>query len=151
MKCPFCSHNESKVIDKRESGSSQELTRRRRECLRCAKRFTTYESVEKVEITVIKKDGSRELFDRNKLISGLTKACEKRPVTRDQVETVIDEIKSDLATRGEVEVHSNDVGELVMNKLQKLDKVAYIRFASVYRDFADIEEFEKELRNLLRK
>lgn len=151
MKCPYCSHADSKVIDKRETGSDQEITRRRRECLGCNKRFTTYETVEHVEITVIKKDESREIFDRNKILSGILRACEKRPVSRDQIESTVNEIKADLVSKGAQEVISSDIGELIMEKLQKLDKIAYIRFASVYRQFADIQEFEKELSKLLRQ
>ena len=150
MRCPYCSHEESKVVDKRESGSNQEITRRRRECLNCNKRFTTYETVEQIEMTIVKKDGSREIFDRNKILLGITKACEKRPITREQMEKMTDEIKADLANKGVNEIKSNDVGELLMEKLKETDKVAYIRFASVYRDFTDVREFEKELKNLLR-
>lgn len=150
MRCPFCSHNESKVIDKRESGTKQEITRRRRECLKCGKRFTTYEAVEEIEFTIVKKDGSRELFDRNKLVVGVSKACEKRPITREQIENFVDEIKAELSNRGEKEIKSGDIGELTIQKLKKLDKVAYIRFASVYRDFTDLKEFESELKRLLR-
>lgn len=150
MRCPFCSHIESKVIDKRESGTKQEITRRRRECLNCGKRFTTYEAVEEIEFTIVKKDGSRELFDRNKLVVGVSKACEKRPITREQIENFVDEIKAELSNRGETEIKSGDIGELTIEKLKKLDKVAYIRFASVYRDFTDLKEFESELKRLLR-
>jgi transcriptional repressor NrdR len=151
MRCPYCGHTESKVIDKRESGSHQEVTRRRRECLHCQKRFTTYEAVEEMEVTIVKKDGSRELFDRNKVLSGIAKACEKRPITRDQMETMVNEIRNDLANQGDHEIHSSEIGEHIMRKLRETDKVAYIRFASVYRDFTDVKEFENELRNLLRK
>ncbi len=150
MRCPYCSHEESKVIDKRESGLNHEITRRRRECLKCSKRFTTYETVEQIELTIIKKDGSREIFDRNKVLFGIVKACEKRPITREDMEKMTDEIKSELVNRGQNEVNSTDIGELLMEKLKEKDKVAYIRFASVYRDFTDVREFEKELRELLR-
>ncbi|MFW6231268.1 MAG: transcriptional regulator NrdR [Nanoarchaeota archaeon] len=150
MRCPYCGHNESKVIDKRESGPNQEMTRRRRECLSCEKRFTTYESVEQIEITIVKKDGSRELFDRNKVLSGVVKACEKRAVSREQMEQLVDHVKNDLAAHGKTEVKSSEVGEYIMERLKTLDKVAYIRFASVYREFADLEQFENELQRLLR-
>ncbi len=151
MKCPYCSHSESKVIDKRETGSNQEITRRRRECLNCSKRFTTYETVETVELIVIKKDERREFFDKNKLFSGIMRACEKRPITKEQVEQLIIEIKADIIHQGNTEIKSSDIGEFIMKRLRKLDKVAYIRFASVYRDFTDVTEFEEELRKLLRK
>ncbi len=150
MRCPFCSHEESKVIDKRESGSKQESTRRRRECLSCHKRFTTYETVEQIELSIVKKDGSREIFDRNKVLFGITKACEKRPITRERMEKMADEIKAELVNMDEKEIKSSAIGELLMDKLKREDKVAYIRFASVYRDFTDVKEFEKELRDLLR-
>ena len=150
MRCPFCNHNESRVVDKRESGTKQEITRRRRECLNCKKRYTTYESVEEVEFTIVKKDGSRELFDRNKLIVGISKACEKRPITREQIENFVDELKSELSNLGSTELNSEIIGEKIMDKLKKFDKVAYIRFASVYRDFTDLKEFENELKKLLR-
>lgn len=150
MRCPYCNHNESKVIDKRESGPKQEITRRRRECLNCGKRFTTYEAVEDIELTIVKKDGSRELFDRNKLLVGIAKACEKRPITRQQIENFVDEIKTELSSIGENELKSEIIGEKIMEKLKGLDKVAYIRFASVYRDFTDLKEFETELKRLLR-
>lgn len=151
MKCPYCSHSESKVVDKRETGSKQEITRRRRECLNCSKRFTTYETVENVELIVIKKDDRRELFDRNKLFSGIMRACEKRPITKEQVDELIVAIKADIINQGHSEIKSSEIGEFIMVRLRKLDKVAYIRFASVYRDFTDVNEFEEELRKLLRK
>ncbi|MFP4118062.1 MAG: transcriptional regulator NrdR [Candidatus Woesearchaeota archaeon] len=150
MRCPYCYHEESKVIDKRESGLNHEVTRRRRECLSCAKRFTTYETVEQIEITIVKKDGSREMFDRNKILVGIAKACEKRPITREEMEKATDEIKTELVNRGQNELASTEIGELIMQKLKEIDKVAYIRFASVYRDFTDVKEFEKELKELLR-
>ena len=150
MRCPYCNHSDSKVIDKRESGTKQEITRRRRECLSCGKRFTTYEMVEDVEITIVKKDGSRELFDRNKILVGIAKACEKRPITREQIDKMVDEIKAELSSMGEIELKSEIIGEKIMNKLKGIDKVAYIRFASVYRDFTDLKEFESELKRLLR-
>ena len=150
MKCPFCGSEESRVLDKRETPDSK-ATRRRRECLSCGKRFTTYERVEEVDLVVIKKDGKREMFDRNKLKMGIMKACEKRPVKLEQVEKMIDRIENDLRKRQSTEVTSSVIGDLVMKRLKKLDKVAYIRFASVYREFADIQSFQHELRRLLKK
>lgn len=150
MKCPFCGSEESKVIDKRETPDIK-ATRRRRECLSCNKRFTTYERVEEVDIFVIKKDGKREMFDRNKLKMGILKACEKRPVTLEQIEGMVDRVENDLRNRESTEVGSSLIGDLVMRELKKMDKVAYIRFASVYREFADIHSFQKELTKLLKK
>ena len=147
MKCPFCNYSESKVIDSRES---DDLTRRRRECLSCEKRFTTYERVETVQMYIIKKDGSRELFDKVKLRKGLVKSCEKRPVSIDEIENVINRIESKMRLLDSTEISSKQVGEEVMNQLKALDKVAYIRFASVYREFADIEDFRKEIQILNR-
>ncbi|MBS3101825.1 transcriptional regulator NrdR [Candidatus Woesearchaeota archaeon] len=150
MKCPYCSNEETKVVDKRET-ESLSVTRRRRECLKCGKRFTTYEKVEELEIVIVKKDGRRERFDRHKLLTGLVKACEKRPVSMEKIEKVVEEIEADLRERGESEVPSKKIGEIVMRKLKSLDKVAYIRFASVYREFEDIERFEEELDKLQKK
>jgi transcriptional repressor NrdR len=148
MKCPFCGSLDSKVVDKRDSLSA---TRRRRECLSCSKRFTTYERLESLPITVVKKDNTRAQFDRAKIISGLMKACEKRPVTREQIETLAEEVETDLKAEDETEIKSKRVGELVLRRLRKLDKVAFIRFASVYKDFKDVEEFSKELNKLVKK
>ncbi len=139
-------NSELKVIDKRES--DEKSIRRRRECLKCGKRFTTYERIESADLVVVKKDGRRERFDRNKLKSGILKACEKRPVTNETMEKIIDEIESDLRNQDDVEIPSKRIGQLVMRKLKKLDKIAYIRFASVYRDFQDVESFEKEVKIL---
>ena len=150
MKCPFCSQTETKVVDKRET-EEDNVTRRRRECLKCEKRFTTYERVEMSNITIVKKNEKRETFDRDKLKRGLLKACEKRPVSSEQIEIVVNEIEAELRGKDTTEIPSTVIGELVMRKLKKLDKVAYIRFASVYREFADLESFEKELKNLLKK
>ena len=147
MKCTFCNNSETKVLDSRES---DDLTRRRRECLKCEKRFTTYERVESVPVYIIKKDGSRELFDREKLRKGLIKSCEKRPVPIDEIENVINRIESKMRLSDSTEISSKQVGEEVMNQLKSLDKIAYIRFASVYRDFADIEDFKKEIKILNR-
>ncbi|MBQ7717928.1 MAG: transcriptional repressor NrdR [Clostridia bacterium] len=148
MKCPYCGFDESKVIDSRpvEEGDS---IRRRRECLKCEKRFTTYEKIESVPIMVIKKDKSRESFNREKLMSGLLKACEKRPVPTDKLENLANEIENIIANTMEREITTSEIGELVMDKLKALDEVAYVRFASVYRQFKDINTFMKELNSLL--
>jgi transcriptional repressor NrdR len=150
IKCPYCGSSETKVLDKRET-SDLINTRRRRECLKCSKRFTTYEKVEAAEIYVVKKDKRRELFNRDKLLRGLLRACEKRPVKRIQIEKIADEIEVELRKREDIEVKSEEIGELVMSKLKQLDKIAYIRFASVYREFTDVSHFKKELTALLRK
>ena len=150
MKCPYCTHDETKVMDKRET-EDLEATRRRRECLKCGKRFTTYERIEEADIVVVKKDGSRERFNRQKLITGILKACEKRPITTDKIEALVDAVESDLRKRDTVEVDSRIVGNVVMRKLKSLDKVAYIRFASVYLEFEDLDRFEEELDKLQKK
>jgi len=150
MKCPYCYSPETKVIDKRETADSG-VTRRRRECLKCGKRFNTYERVEMIDLVVIKKDGRREQYDRNKLKTGITKACEKRPVPHEKIEKIVDDVESKLRSYKKNEIRSTIIGELVMKKLEKIDKVAYIRFASVYRDFADVESFHKELKKILKK
>ena len=150
MKCPFCLHDEDKVIDSRSSNEGKSV-RRRRECSKCKKRFTTYEYVEEVPLMVIKKDGRRESFDRNKIISGILKACEKRPVSMEKVEAVVDRVEKELQKSFDKEVKAQVVGELVMEHLHKLDEVAYVRFASVYRQFKDINHFMKELKDLLSK
>ena len=150
MKCPFCLHDEDKVIDSRSSNEGKSV-RRRRECTKCKKRFTTYEYVEEVPLMVIKKDGRRESFDRNKIISGILKACEKRPVSMEKVEAVVDRVEKELQKSFDKEVKAQVVGELVMEHLHKLDEVAYVRFASVYRQFKDINHFMKELKDLLSK
>lgn len=146
MQCPYCSFEETKVIDTRESATL--ATRRRRECLKCEKRFTTYERVESVPLVVVKKDGRREAFDRQKLVTGFTKACEKRPISTVDIERAVDEIEIEIRNKDGIELTSKEVGEMVMKKLEKLDKVAYIRFASVYREFDDIKSFEKELKKI---
>jgi transcriptional repressor NrdR len=148
MRCPFCKGADSKVLDSRESMEGA-VIRRRRECLECRKRFTTYERVEELAPLVVKKDGRREPFDREKLLSGLQKAVEKRPVSMDQLEALVAEVEVRLQERGEKEVPSNAIGEEVMRRLRTLDQVAYVRFASVYRSFRDIEEFMDELKGLL--
>lgn len=150
MICPFCAHDTTKVLDKREATSGKE-TRRRRECTKCGRRFTTFERVETLDLLIVKKDGKREIFDRGKLRSGIIKSCEKRPISADSIEKVVDEIEAELRKGTTSEVSSKEVGELVTKKLKKLDKVAYIRFASVYRQFADIKDFEKELKNLSKR
>lgn len=147
MICPFCKTGTTRVLDKREIGSGT-VTRRRRECIECSKRFTTYERVEEIDIYVIKKDGRREPYDRLKLRSGISKACEKRPVSQETINEIIDRIESDLRQMKTIEMKSNIIGEKVMDELKKLDKVAYIRFASVYREFADVTDFQDELKNL---
>ena len=148
MRCPFCSHLESKVIDSRpaEEGSS---IRRRRECLACHKRFTTYETMECLPIMVVKKDGSRQSFDRNKVMAGLIRACEKRPVSYSVLENMVMEIEQVLQNKMEREISSSEIGELVMERLKKIDDVSYVRFASVYRQFKDINTFISELSKLL--
>ena len=148
MKCPFCSHTEDKVIDSRSSNEDKSV-RRRRECLKCKKRFTTYEYIEEIPLMLIKKDGRREPFDRNKVIAGILKACEKRPVSMEKVEVVVDKVERELQKSFDKEVKAQVVGELVMDYLHKLDEVAYVRFASVYRQFKDINQFMRELKDLL--
>ena len=148
MKCPFCSHLEDKVIDSRliQDGI---LTRRRRECLACTKRFTTYERIEERLPLVVKKDGRRETFERSKVLSGIMKACEKRPVALADIEKLIESLETSLLDAPAKEIESRALGELVMNEIKGLDEVAYVRFASVYRDFRDISEFMEELKDLL--
>src|SRR4051812_37918750 len=148
MKCPYCAHLGDKVVDSRESKEG-EVIRRRRECLDCGKRFTSYERIDEIPYMVVKKDGTRERFSREKLIGGLLKACEKRPVSVAALEAVADRVEATLQERPEKEITTNDVGAFVMEELKKLDKVAYVRFASVYRHFRDINEFADELKQLL--
>lgn len=150
MKCPFCGYEESKVIDSRPTDEGEKI-RRRRECIACAKRFTTYEIIETVPIVVVKKDKSRQAFDRVKLFNGMLRACEKRPVSIDQIEKVVTDIETELQNSLDREVTSVHIGELVMDKLKELDEVAYVRFASVYRQFKDINTFMDELTKLLAK
>jgi len=145
MDCPYCSHTKSKVTDKRKSPQG---VRRRRECLKCKKRFTTYEKTERGDLYIIKKNGQREKFNRDKLEIGIEKAFEKRPVARDKIQKMINEVEEQLRKRGKKEVKSSIIGDLVSKKIKRLDKVAYIRFASVYRDFEDIQDFKKELKGL---
>jgi transcriptional repressor NrdR len=148
MRCPFCHDPENKVMDSRESKEGS-VIRRRRECLACQRRFTTYERVEELLPLIAKKDGRREAYDRDKLLSGLKKACEKRPVSMEQLEHLVDDVERRLQELGEKEVPSAILGEQVMTRLQDLDEVAYVRFASVYRSFRDISEFMSELKDLL--
>ena len=148
MKCPYCAHLGDKVVDSRESREG-EVIRRRRECLECGKRFTSYERIDEIPYMVVKKDGSRERFDRQKLIGGLLKACEKRPVSVAALESIADQVETSLQERPEREISTADIGAFVMGELKKLDKVAYVRFASVYRHFRDIGEFMIELKDLL--
>ena len=148
MKCPYCSYEESKVIDSRPTDEGERI-RRRRECLNCQKRFTTYEIIESLPIVVIKKDKSREVFNRDKLVNGMLKACEKRPVSINDIERAVDDIEAKLQNSLDREVTSDAIGELVMDKLKSLDEVAYVRFASVYRQFKDISTFMDELSKLL--
>jgi len=149
MLCPYCYHTETKVLDTRES--YDETTRRRRECLKCKKRFTTYERIEIIDLRIVKKNGNIETFDRNKIRNGILKACEKRPIKLEKIESIVDEIESELRNQESTEIPTKFIGELVMEKLKKLDKVAYIRFASVYREFTDLKSFEKELGKLKKK
>ncbi|HEV8525331.1 MAG TPA: transcriptional regulator NrdR [Terriglobales bacterium] len=149
MKCPFCGHAHDKVVDSRESREGESI-RRRRECLRCEKRFTTYERVDEIPYMVIKKDGRREKFERQKVLSGLLRACEKRPVSMSKLEDIVNEAESFVVASPERERKTSEIGELIMNRLRKLDKVAYVRFASVYLDFTDVKDFMAELKDLLK-
>lgn len=149
MLCPYCNHDETKVLETRETSEAE--TRRRRECQKCNKRFTTYERIELKPIFVVKKDGKRALFDRQKIITGLIKACEKRPVSLPKIEKLVDSVEYKIRSLDLQEVKSTKIGTLVMNKLKKIDKIAYIRFASVYRDFTDLESFEEEISKLAEK
>lgn len=148
MKCPFCNHNETKVLDSRPTEDNTSI-RRRRECLSCQKRFTTYENVEDIPVYVVKKDGKREPFNKRKIMSGVLKSCEKRPVSVTEIEKIVDEIEKTINNTMEQEINSNSIGELVMDKLKKLDDVAYVRFASVYKQFKDINTFIEELQKIL--
>lgn len=148
MRCPFCTHPESRVVDSREVKEAREI-RRRRECTGCGRRFTTYERVEEVPASVVKRDGRRESFDREKLLGGLLKACEKRPVPRRELAAIADAVEAEIATREDREMSSEEIGNLVIERLRHLDQVAYVRFASVYRRFEDVNQFMEELRRLL--
>jgi transcriptional repressor NrdR len=149
VKCPFCANIDDKVIDSRE-GRVGDTIRRRRECLKCGRRFTTYERIDEIPYMVIKKDGRRERFERQKILQGLLKACEKRPVATPKLEAIVDEIEGVVQESTERELTTTEIGEMIMRGLKKLDKVAYVRFASVYMDFKDVQEFMSELKNLLK-
>ncbi|HEV2222013.1 MAG TPA: transcriptional regulator NrdR [Candidatus Acidoferrales bacterium] len=150
MKCPFCSHLDDKVVDSRE-GRAGDLIRRRRECLKCGKRFTTYERIDEIPYMVIKKDGRREKFDRHKILQGLLRACEKRPVPTAKLEALVDDAERFVNEAKDRERTTSEIGEQLMVRLKKLDKVAYVRFASVYLDFKDVKEFMSELKGLLKE
>ncbi len=150
MRCPYCGYNEDKVIDSRETQDATSI-RRRRECLNCGRRYTTYEYVEKTPLMVIKKDGRREAFQREKILNGLLRACHKRPISIETLEKVVSEIEKEIQKKFDREVESRYIGELVMEKLSQLDDVAYVRFASVYRQFKDVNQFLRELREILSK
>lgn len=149
MKCPFCTHLDDKVVDSRE-GREGDLIRRRRECLKCGRRFTTYERIDEIPYMVVKKDGRRERFDRQKILQGLLKACEKRPVATPKLEALVEDVERFVQESPDRERSTTDIGNLMMTRLKKLDKVAYVRFASVYSDFKDVKEFMNELKGLLR-
>ena len=149
MKCPFCGHPEDKVVDSRESKEGHAI-RRRRECLSCERRYTTYERVDEIPYMIVKKDNRREKFDRQKILAGLLRACEKRPVSMNQLEAIVNEAEGFFAESTDRERPSSEIGQLLMDRLRELDKVAYVRFASVYLDFKDIKEFMDELKGLLR-
>ena len=149
MKCPFCGYPDTKVQDSRPANDGNAI-RRRRECIDCGRRFTTYEKYDEIPLVVVKKDGRREVFDSNKVLGGVLKACEKRPISMTQIEDVVDDIEKELRNRMDSEVSSGQIGELVMDKLRSLDEVAYVRFASVYRQFKDVNSFIAELENLLK-
>lgn len=148
MKCPFCGETNNKVIDSRLSKDGN-VIRRRRECIECSRRFTTYEHVEEIPVMIVKKDGRREIFNRDKVRFGMQKACEKREISMNEIERFVDELERDLRETGEKEISSRLVGEKIMEKLHKLDDVAYVRFASVYREFKDVNDFVSELKSLL--
>jgi transcriptional repressor NrdR len=150
MRCPFCHHSESRVVDSRLADDGAAI-RRRRECESCGRRFNTYERPEEVPLFVIKKDGRREQFDRTKIMVGITKACEKRPVAREDIERIADEIEAALRDQLATEVPARQIGEMVMERLRKLDEVAYVRFASVYKDFRDVDSFLEEIRSLAKQ
>ena len=149
MRCPYCSYEESKVVDSRATDDYTAI-RRRRECLRCSKRYTTYEKVEDIPILVIKKDSIRETFNKDKIMSGIVKACQKRPVSRSQMQNIVDDIEKNISNKMIVEIKSEDIGEMVMERLKNVDEVSYVRFASVYRQFKDINTFMDEIKNLMK-
>ena len=149
MKCPFCGNPESKVIDSRPTDEGT-IIRRRRECIECEKRFTTYEKIESIPLRVIKKDKSREMFDSQKLLNGIMRACEKRPVTMEQLQNIVDDIENEIFSTLDKEISTKEIGQKVMNALKKIDEVSYVRFASVYRQFKDIDTFMQELSALMK-
>jgi transcriptional repressor NrdR len=148
MKCPFCGFLEDKVVDSREAKDGASI-RRRRECLECGRRFTSYERIDEIPYMVIKKDGRREIFDRNKIMAGLLRACEKRPISASQLEAIVDEVEKQVQDTPDRELSTNDTGKIIMKRLKELDKVAYVRFASVYLEFEDVSEFMNELKYLV--
>lgn len=150
MNCPFCNHYETKVVDSRPTDEGQSI-RRRRECITCSRRFTTYEKIEEVPLIVIKKSGNREAFNRNKVLNGIIRSCEKRPVSLTDIENIVNEIEKQLYNSMEKEIKTEYIGELVMEHIKKLDEVAYVRFASVYREFKDINTFMGEVAKLLKE
>lgn len=149
MRCPFCGHQEDKVVDSRESKDGDSI-RRRRECLDCGRRFTSYERIDEIPYMVVKKDGRREIFERNKIMSGLLRACEKRPISATQLESIVDDVEKQVQDSPDRELSTSEVGKTIMKRLKALDKVAYVRFASVYLEFEDVSEFMKELKYLVR-
>ena len=150
MNCPYCQHTDTRVVETRETEES-DVTRRRRECAKCEKRFTTYERIEMVDLIVLKKDGSKQPFDREKMIRGIVRACEKRPIDRAQIDKIADEIEAEIRKMDSTEIPSQKIGELIMVRLKKLDAVAYVRFASVYREFTEPEHFMQEIQDYLKK
>lgn len=149
MRCPFCGHIEDKVVDSRESKDGDSI-RRRRECLECSRRFTSYERIDEIPYMVVKKDGKRETFDRNKILSGTLRACEKRPISTGQLEAIVDEVEKVVQDSPDRELSTSTIGKVIMRRLKALDKVAYVRFASVYLEFEDVSEFMTELKDLVR-
>ena len=149
MRCPFCGHLEDKVVDSRESKDGDSI-RRRRECLECSRRFTSYERIDEIPYMVVKKDGKRETFERNKILAGLLRACEKRPISSAQLEQIVDEVEKTVQDTADRELSTSEIGKIIMKRLKQLDKVAYVRFASVYLEFEDVSEFMTELKNLVR-
>jgi transcriptional repressor NrdR len=149
MRCPFCGHLEDKVVDSRESKDGDSI-RRRRECLACGRRFTSYERIDEIPYMVVKKDGRRETFERNKIMSGLLRACEKRPISAAQLEAIVDEVEKSVQDSPDRELSTSEIGKIIMRRLKQLDKVAYVRFASVYLEFEDVSEFMTELKYLVR-
>ncbi len=149
MKCPFCGFLEDKVVDSREAKDGDAI-RRRRECLQCSRRFTSYERIDEIPYMVVKKDGKREIFERNKIMAGLLRACEKRPISSSQLESIVDSVEKNVQDSADRELPTSEMGKIIMRRLKELDKVAYVRFASVYLEFEDVSEFMTELKNLVR-